>query len=179
MRHILSVIAALAIVMWAVTPAHAISLSLDIPYSNEIKGTGAGSKAISVDSVGGYILGVSTPWFVGVAHEDYSGTVTFDNSDGTKTNVKLATAMNDIYVELPVPVISAAIGYGVGSSTFSAGGGSQDYDATQYFARLGLRLAMIWDVHVGYHKGNAKFEKSGKKDEFDFTTMTLGVGVGF
>ncbi|MBI3991720.1 MAG: hypothetical protein HY342_00490 [Candidatus Lambdaproteobacteria bacterium] len=177
MRHLLGVIAAFAIVLWAVTPAHAISLSLDIPYSNTITSTGPGGETYNGESVGGYIVGISTPWWVGVSHEDYQSTISIDVGAPTKFELDVSTVMNNVYLELPVPVISAAIGYGVGTLTISASGDSDDYAATQYFARLGLRLAMMWDVHVGYHTGTAT--GSGTNDDLEFTTMTLGVGASF
>ena len=176
MRYMIGVIAAFAIVMWAVTPAHAISLSLDIPYSNEIKGTAPGSKAMSAGSVSGYIVGISTPWWVGVAHEDYNAAYNADFGSGTKTDAKILYTMNDIYLELPVPVISAAVGYGVGTAKLDVPGATSS-DTSQYFARLGLRVAMLFDVHLGYHKGTVKGDSGGSDTEF--TTMTLGVGASF
>ncbi len=181
MKHLLGVFALSATLLWAATPAHAISISVDVPYANKtIIHSSGGDSTFNASSTGGYILGIGTPWWVGIAHEEYRSTLPNvpAGGNGLVVDLKMDTTINDVFLDLPTPLISVVVGYGVGS--IEETNIQAKWNASQYFLRLGLNLGRF-DLHVGLHKGTGIGVQTNNSQppDLDFETMTAGARLRF
>ncbi|MBI3991719.1 MAG: hypothetical protein HY342_00485 [Candidatus Lambdaproteobacteria bacterium] len=180
MRHLLGVIAACAIVLWAATPAHAWSISADVPYASSVtfKGTNSGDLNFAASSLGGNIVSIGTPWWVGVTLENYATHLRDVPADmGQKIDLELTTTMNSVFLDLPTPLISVVLGYGQG--TIEEKRLDAKWNAKQYFARLGLNISASFEVHAGLNRGLATYDQEGGTPDFEFETMTAGLKFNF
>lgn len=173
-----------------VASADFFSISADLPVSFSF------DEDDNTESVSGYKIGVILPFFgLGLGVESYK---VKGESDPDLNDESIDVDFNfiDVFIDLPVPVINLVLGFGVGSTTidpdsFSVGSFDVEFDggsATQFFASLGIPVLGIFDVHVGYHKINAKGDfivKSGGStisDEsinLDGTMISIGARIGF
>ena len=181
MRHLLGVIAACAIVLWAVTPAHAWSVSADAPYSTAItfKGMGGGSdQTYKASTLGGNIVSIGTPWWVGLAHEESAAGLRDVPTDQDKTsNLELTTTMSSVFVDLPTPLISVVLGYGQGK--VEEKNLKASWQAKQMFLRLGLNISAAFELHAGLNRGSATYDSRDKGPDLEFETMTAGLKLTF
>jgi hypothetical protein len=172
-----------------VARADLLSVTADIPLQLQLK-----LDTTNVNnSVAGYKVGVSLPFLVGFGFESYKAAL--DKKDfGAKGDLNFQIV--DIFLNLPIPFVNIAIGAGAGSATFDpskfdfGGGTSLKLDAaplTQYFVSLGLPIAVVFDVHLGYHVLSGKFDTKATnggvtvKDSSNLsaTMISLGAKVGF
>lgn len=179
------------LLMQGAARADVFSITADVPVQLSLKLDGD-----SVDnSVSGFKVGVSLPFLVGFGYESYKAAL--DKKDlGLGTKGDLNFQLIDIFFNLPVPVVNIALGVGAGTATFDpdkfdlGGGDSVTLNAanvTQYFVSLGIPIAVLFDVHVGYHVLSGSFDikttSSGgtSKDSSDLkaTMISLGAKVGF
>lgn len=158
--------------------AYAVYVSLDVPYYVDVKGKEAGDTTTTVDSPSGYILGVGNliGWF-GVGYESYQGKVNVTGAGDVVSAETLKYTFTDLLIDLPIPLVHLGLGYGVGQVKLDAF--DAKWDASQYFARLGIPIGAIFDIHVGYHVISAKGTGTVEGDKFDSHTSTVGVRFGF
>jgi len=172
-----------------IAKADTLSVTADIPLQLQLKL----DKTDVGNSVSGYKVGVSLPFLVGFGVEGYKAAL--DKKDfGAKGDLNLQLV--DIFLNLPVPVVNIALGAGVGTASFDPnkydlGGGDSlklsSGTVTQYFASVGIPIAVLFDVHLGYHVLSGKFDTKTTtagvttKDSSDLkaTLITLGAKAGF
>ncbi|MBI3992764.1 MAG: hypothetical protein HY342_05795 [Candidatus Lambdaproteobacteria bacterium] len=151
------------------------AISADLPVSYTADDTAA-------DSVTGYKIGLSLPFFVGVAMENYTGTF---NGSGSEPDVKVTNNLYDVFFNLPLPILNIGLGLGTGTASIDTGSTSYWKDATltQYFLTVGLPILVLFDVHVGYHviSGSAdpKPGLGAPKISLDGNMVSVGAKVGF
>ena len=151
--------------------ADVFSVTADIPLLYSPSGD------LDSSGVSGFLVGLSTPFLVGLGYESYD--VEADN------NASLSVNIVDVFVNLPVPLVNISLGYGIGAGDLSSGSGGAEYDTAvmnQFFARVGYPILVLFDVHVGYHYvlGTAEAKTSGVDDVvLDGSMLTIGAKVGF
>lgn len=181
--------------------AFALSLSVDVPvqfnFTSKYLDSQKGSKPkdSASNDVSGFILGASAGW-LGLGYERYdvdmkAKTVALANP--VTIDFTLSYQFYDIFLDLPFPVIHPVIGYGKGTVNVNvatiAGTPTtvEPGDVSQVFARVGIPLGPLFDVHLGYHKITAQDAKvsgggnpnSGDKFKASGDTYTLGVRLGW
>ena len=178
MKKVLIGLVAGAALIFAASPAHAISVSADIPlqfnYTKDIE-----QKA---DSVSGAKVLVSLPILIGFGLETY--TAEFDDGTGKFSS---SYQFLDVFYELPIPVINISVGLGLGQSgaTYEVPGAPpSDYDnglATQYWLSLGYPLIPLIDLHLGYHVVDVKVGIPGGSGDVNVggNMLSLGMRIGF
>jgi hypothetical protein len=172
-----------------VARADVFSITADVPLQLSLKL----DKTTVGNSVAGYKVGVSLPFLVGFGYEAYNAAL--DKKDfGAKADLDFR--IFDVFLNLPVPVVNIALGLGAGTATFNPdkfdlGGGvtfkTDSAAVTQYFVSLGIPIATLFDVHLGYHVLNGKFDTKTTvggvtaKDSSDLkaSMISLGAKVGF
>ena len=177
MKKLAALLLATAGIAFVSSPAWAdfFAVSADLPISYSADGTAA-------DSVTGYKLALSTPFFVGVGTENYTGTF---KGSGTDPDTKVTSNLFDLFLTLPVPFVNIGVGLGAGTASIDSGGTSiwKDATLTQYFLTVGLPILVLFDVHVGYHviSGSAdpKAGVTAPKISLDGNMISLGAKVGF
>lgn len=176
MKRIAAIFITLVGFGFAASPSHALfSISADVPLSFTIDGDAA-------DSVSGFLVGVSLPFFVGFGFENYEAT--FKGAAGG-TDVVLSNKIFDVFVDLPVPFVNIGIGLGAGTVAIDTGSVDiwDDASLTQFFVTVGIPIVILFDVHVGYHvlSGTASAKSgTGAADlEIDAVMISLGAKVGF
>ncbi|HEX7926514.1 MAG TPA: hypothetical protein VF678_02915 [bacterium] len=194
MKHIallsLAVMASLAVA----NSAFALSFSVDVPYQftldNKIMDTQKSITLKNQDSTKakGFILGASAGW-LGVGYEKY-------DVDGKATTLgfpfdfTLTYQFYDVFLDLPFPVIHPVIGYGKGTVFLATdglpsglGAHIEPGDASQTFARVGIPIGPLFDLHLGYHVvtvADAKFKNStGDKLKTSGEMWTVGARLGW
>jgi hypothetical protein len=178
--------AALAVLLLAGmgSSVYAINFSVDVPVAGDatIKGSGGGSStSFSYSGLSGYRVGAGIGW-LGLGYEAYEG-----KTDLSKTIVpadfKLKSTFTDVEIQFPIPFMNLALGYGVGGIKGDCSLGCKiEWDATQYYLTVGLPIAKVWDVHVGYHaiSASGKADSSGSKPgDIDSTVYFVGARVGW
>lgn len=176
-----------------VARADVFSVTADVPVSLALKldNTTVGN------SVSGYAVGVSLPFLIGFGVEGYKATMS-KKDFGAKGDLNFNLV--DVFVNLPIPVVNIALGLGAGTATFDPdkfsvsdpvlGNGTLKFGSaplTQYFASVGIPIAKVFDVHVGYHVLSGKFDEKGSfasgnsKVSADLKANMLSVGakIGF
>jgi hypothetical protein len=178
-RKIFCLMAGVSLVFFA-SAAHAdvFSVAADVPLQYSFDDGG------SADDVSGFKLAVSLPFLVGIGVEQYTATV---ESPGLSTDVDFSIV--DVFVNLPVPIINLGLGIGLGSASVeqtpaTAGQTFEDADIFQYFVTLGYPIAVLFDVHLGYHVvgGTSDIKQSGSKvgeAKLDGNMLSLGIKIGF
>jgi len=163
--------------------ADTFSVFADVPVAGEMKSTPAVGKAIGTEtSPSGFKVGLTLPFYVGLAYESYSQGID-PTTIGGATGYSFNTTMTDVFLNLPLPVVNIAVGMGAGTSTIKgpqAVVGISDAALTQTFVSLGLPFAAVFDVHLGYHMISGKQPVKGSADYNVSGSMTsLGVKFGF
>lgn len=178
MKQLIVALAAVAALGWLATPAQAdfFAVGYDLPVSVTVDGeTG---KDIS-----GYKLTLATPIAVGLAWESYEASFEGDN-----TELRIDFNIYEVFWDLPVPLVNIQIGGGLGTaqSELTEPSGFDDlYDdasLTQFYVSVGLPIAVLFDVHVGYHSFSGKAESNhALVDDLDLVGNMVSVGakVGF
>lgn len=172
------------IVFTGVQPAQALYFEADLV--NDI--SFSDSDVDNPDDVSGYLLTAGGLFLgLGVGYDNY--TATFDESGGSDSVIDFSFA--SLVWSAPIPFINISAGYGIGSaspqddlSTYF-----EDGDMSQLFVRLGYPIALLFDVHIGYHQIEGSLpgktvtvgDVSATLDDVDLsgTMTTLGVRVGF
>jgi len=176
MNKTLAVAAALALLFTVgLAPrAQAVYFSADVPVANT---TEVGSDSDDLDSLSGYKLGVGNlVWWLGLGYESYTGKW---KPSGSTSSIDFDYTFTDLLLDLPIPVVNITLGYGVGDIEAKfAGTKLASWDATQQFINVGIPIAAIFDVHLGYHIIKGSSNDTGT-DDLDATTTTVGVRVGF
>lgn len=192
-RLAITTLAGLVIVAAAAGDACALAFSVDVPVQFTLadkyldSNKTAKAKERTTNDVNGFLVGVSAGW-LGLGYERYD--VKLKGKAGSSFDLTLSYQFYDIFLDLPVPVIHPVIGYGKGVLNTDIENSQsttriEATDAAQYFARLGLALGPLWDVHLGYHKITATDTKikdafiSGNKFKGSGETYTLGVRLGW
>lgn len=157
--------------VWADT----LSVSADIPVSYSFSASGVSSSKAS-----GVLVGVSLPFLVGLGYENYKVTGT-DASNYTLTN---KTSMYDVFVDLPIPIVSVRLGAGLGKGDVSSTNTGVSYDSAtmhQVFANVGWEILPFLDVHLGIHNvtGNAKVTGTSTNVPLGGKMYTIGAKLGF
>jgi hypothetical protein len=180
-------LALLAAALWAL-PARAdtISVFADLPldFSLTVDGGQGKSDTSSASNLSGYKVGFTLPIFVGLAYESYGGQFNSANVVGQSFNYDVT--MVDVFFNLPLPKVNIALGVGAGTGKFSKGPAGvtvNDAILTQTFASLGINVAPLVDLHVGYHmlSGTNDFANAPGVPSLKVAgTMTsLGIKLGF
>ena len=183
MRTLLKGLLLVGLSAWAVTPAWAdvFSVSLDVPVSYTYKESDFQDAKAS-----GAIVGISLPFLVGFGFEAY--TVKAKAGPAPLTDFENKVQMFDVFFNLPVPVVNIRLGAGVGTSEITVPADpTAMFDKgtlTQGYLDVGIPIAVLFDVHLGYHAINGKVkDKSppGPNPDVDVGAKmwTLGVKVGF
>jgi hypothetical protein len=178
--------------------ADTLSVSADLPVSSSItvkqaanaaSGNPASTTTFDSKSISGYTLGLSFPFLIGLGYENYSSSLSKGVPAGT-LKFDYDVTMYDIFLNLPLPVINIAIGAGMGTGKIaneklngvSQTSTSKDADLTQWFASLGIPVAKLVDLHVGYHSfsGTNKTKTVTQSDrKVDGSMYSVGVKIGF
>jgi hypothetical protein len=193
MRKIMvAAVAAFAVLVLAGmgSSAYALSVSVDIPVSGSTKfkdQATIGSKTLS--GLSGYRVGVDFG-LLGVGYEAYEGKVDLTDCCGAP-DFKEKTTFTDVQINLPIPMINIAVGYGFGQikdTCADTGNGAcaDKWDATQYYVTVGIPIRMF-DVHVSYHSISGKATGSAKYDpatgsgagDLENKVILAGVRVGW
>ncbi len=178
MKQLLVGLAAFAALGWMATPAHAdfFAVGYDLPVSVTVDGE-AGKE------ISGYKLTLATPIAVGLAFESYAATF-----DGDDASTRIGFYFYELFWDLPVPLINIQIGGGLGTvrpEITEPKGFDKVYDdatMTQYYVSVGLPIAVLFDVHVGYHTfaGTAKSDNALVDDlEINGNMVSVGAKIGF
>jgi hypothetical protein len=169
-------------------PARADTFSVfaDLPVDFSLHlDNGAGTtENASASGLSGYKVGITLPIFVGLAYESYGGKFNSPNIVGQSFNYDVT--MVDLFLNLPLPVLNIAVGLGQGTGKFSNGPANvsvKDANLSQWFASLGINVAPLVDVHLGYHSFSGKNEVTTPPGspglKVDGTMTSLGVKIGF
>jgi hypothetical protein len=163
-----------------VARADVFSVTADIPMQLTLKFDGDKVG----NSVSGYIVGVSLPFLVGFGYENY--TASLDKKDvPVKTDYKVQ--FFDVFLNLPIPVVNIVLGAGLGTAQFDPddllGPGTKIKDAnlTQYLVSVGIPIAVLFDVHLGYRTFSGTHDTKPGSGSFDTKgqLISLGAKVGF
>ncbi len=183
MRTLLKGLLLVGLSVWAVTPARAdtFSVSLDVPVSYTYK-----DSTLHDAKASGAIVGLSLPFLVGFGFEAY--TVKAQAGAAPATDFENKVQMLDVFLNLPVPVVNIRLGAGVGTASLSVPSQpTQQFDKgtlTQGYLDVGIPIAVVFDVHLGYHAISGKVKDKtlpGPNPDVDVGAKmwTLGVKVGF
>jgi len=177
-RTTFAILAALAVLIApAAARADVFSVTADLPVAYSFDDGG------SADSVSGFKAGVSLPFLIGFGLENY--TVTDKDDSGSEASVDFTFL--DLFVNLPVPFVNIVLGVGAGAVTGDLKDSPaklENTTATQYFVSLGIPIAAVFDVHVGYHWVQAKADITVDGDKIDQAKLdgnmtSVGIKVGF
>jgi len=167
-------------------PARADTFSVtgDLPVTMSLAlDDGQGNKDTKdASSVAGYKLGLSLPFLIGFGYESYGGK--FGSNKAVPASFKYDVTMFDIFLNLPIPFVNIALGGGLGTGKISdvPGVDFKDASLTQWFASVGIPIATVFDVHVGYHSfsGKNKADTAGVPDiKVDGNMVSIGAKFGF
>lgn len=178
-KALIGLIAGLTFV-FAAPGAHAalFFVGADVPLQFDLSDGG------SAEEISGLKATVTLPFFVGFGIEQYTATF---NTAAVSGDVEVS--MFDLFFNLPIPLVIIGLGAGVGKAVVddtraNSGLTFEDADLTQVFVTLGLPIAALFDIHVGYHvlKGSSEVRLNGEKFTevtLDGTMISLGIGFGF
>lgn len=169
-------------------PARADTLSVfaDLPVAMSLKLDDGQGNTDTKDASGlsGYKVGVTLPFFVGLAYESYGSK--FSGNKVVGQSFRYDVTMYDLFLNLPLPVVNIAAGGGIGKGKFSDGPPGvtvDDANLTQWFASLGYNIVPLVDVHFGYHAFSGKnpiSTPSGQPDlKVNGDMWSLGLKIGF
>lgn len=178
MKQLIVGLAAFAVLGWMAPPAQAdfFAVGYDLPVSVTVDGEAG-------EDISGYKLTLATPIAVGLAFESYAATFAGDNS-----STRIEFSFYELFWDLPVPLINVQIGGGVGTARpeiTEPKGFDKVYDdaaMTQYYVSLGLPIAVLFDVHVGYHvfAGTAESDNALIEDlDVNGNMISVGAKIGF
>lgn len=193
-RIFLAAMLAVAATLFA-SNAFAISFSVDVPEQFTFKNAhvnaqkDAKPKDSTTNDVNGFMLTATKGWF-GVGYERYEVNAKGTSSGGGPFDLHTQYQFYDVLIDLPMPIVNLALGYGAGTANVNLNSGGTvpvigQMDATQTFVRLGLPIGKVLDVHIGYDvvKTEAKkFINQGTPDKFvgaDGTTLSAGIRLGW
>ncbi len=179
---------ALAVAVLLAQPAHADTFSVfaDLPVDFSLHlDNGAGTtETASASGLSGYKVGITLPIFIGLAYESYGGKFNSPNIVGQSFNYDVT--MYDLFLNLPLPVINIAVGAGAGTGKFSNGPVGvtvKDANLSQWFASLGVNVAPLVDIHVGYHSFSGTNDIANVPGapglKVGGTMTSLGIKIGF
>ncbi len=165
--------------------ADTISVFADLPVAMSLKLDDGQGNTDSKDATGlsGYKLGVTLPFFVGLAYESYGSK--FASNKVIPTSFNYDVTMYDLFFNLPLPIVNIAAGAGLGTGRLSnvTGASFKDAALAQWFASLGYNIVPLVDVHFGYHSfsGTNKGDTpAGVPDiKVNGDMWSLGVKIGF
>jgi len=146
-----------------------------------------GSSTKHLKNAEGILLSVGTPFHIGFGLESYKGGLEPNPSHQIELNVW----MTNVYVDIPVPLVTFHVGAGWGNLSFDPERVASGTDSStlekinlwEWFARLGIPLPFNLDLLVGYHEANGKFvirHNSGNAPDRQDSTVTITtVGLGY
>lgn len=177
MRKFLFIMLSATFLAVAAKPASAeilFSISADIPAVYSFS-----DSKLSDESASGLLTKIRLPLGIGFGMESY----TVKGKYASTTSFEYDVTMIDIFYGLPVPAVSVNVGIGFGAAKFELVGSGLNFDdpfVRQFFVSVGLPLAVIFDVHVGYYITRAKASASGISDiSLDSNMFTIGAKIGF
>lgn len=179
MKAISISILAFVMMVLAALPAAAqdlFSISLDAPIDYTFD-----NGQLSDADPSGFKASVALPFFIGFGLEDYEVTGTLGPFPGSPFTYDVSFV--DIFLNIPSPAVNFVIGGGVGKGTFDtvpASGAFSEADLTQVFVSVGIPIALVFDIHVGYHAISGGSDVLGGTPlSLDANMVTVGVNLGF
>jgi len=181
-RYASVAVAIFALLTSAAGKAHAIYIEADLPVSLSFSNS---DTAKDYDSVSGALLTVGDLFLgFGVGYEMYTARW---KATGGGSAPEARLDYLDILWAAPVPVVNLSVGAGVGNET-PQGDLSKAYSSSmmsQIFFRVGIPIAKVFDVHIGYHQFSGKMPgKTVGSGTFPDVKMggsltTIGARFGF
>ncbi|OGG93048.1 MAG: hypothetical protein A2527_14015 [Candidatus Lambdaproteobacteria bacterium RIFOXYD2_FULL_50_16] len=128
----------------------------------------------------GYMLSAKLPILVGFGVENYSVPMQADFDLSVDVN------FYDLFYTLPIPFINLTFGYGFGSLEYKCTyqnicDSFDKANASQAIGQIGIPIALLFDLHVGYRKINAtlKENQTGTSTDWAATATSVGISFGF
>ena len=155
------------------SPAFALfTISGGIPFSHSFNDTNVAES----DGVSGLFLAAKLPIMVGVGLDMY-------NTKLKDSEIKLRTAMYNIFYQLPIPIVNLTLGLGLGSTELKCKTCPSEFDkglATQWFTSVGIPIFPFFDAHLSLRRVSTKIKnKTVGGSEFDFGGTVAGIGIAF
>ncbi|MCP4754185.1 MAG: hypothetical protein GY866_25140 [Proteobacteria bacterium] len=153
-------------------------ISIEIPRSYVFKTAGDDERLEAEGNPIGLLFYLQSPFFgVGAGLENYE--IKLDEPGNNKISITMA----DVYCNLPIPFVKIGLGLGAGYSEF-LGDNSKYFNKStnfQYFARLGIPIGDVIQLHLSYHQvfSRIEFKDSDYLLEAGGTMTSMGVSIGF
>lgn len=144
--------------------AHAIGIYADIPFYYEFSDCTTDCSY----TPSGLKSGVILPGNTGLGIEVYTISVT----GGTEISFN----MLDLSYLLPIPAVNLTLGIGAGTVTLDTGPTADTGFTWQYWASLGMTIAAVLDIHLGYHFIDASVDLTGGGSA-DLSGSMISVGA--
>jgi hypothetical protein len=181
-QPLLAALAMLAALCAGAVPARAAALavSADIPIVYTFNNQDIARQT----SLGGVLVSVALPGFLGAGVESYRVKGQVSNPTPANTDFTYDVAMLDLLLDLPFPGGNLVLGAGAGRGRFSTALGTptfSDASLVQAFFSVGVRFAEVYDAHVGYHavRGAADLTGGGGQLNLDANMATVGLKMTF
>jgi hypothetical protein len=160
--------------------AEVFSVTADVPLVYNLKD----SSGVDVKAPSGFLLGLNTPFLLGLGYEQYKVPIEIQSVPVSKADLNFT--FYDLLLNVPFPVINLGLGYGIGTGEVKIKDATTDpykkANMSQYFVTVGIPFALLFDVHVGYHvlSGKAKENIAGAGEaDLESSLYTVGLRVGF
>ena len=158
------------------SPAYALfTISGGIPFSHSFNDTNVAES----DGVSGLFLAAKLPIMVGVGLD-------MTNTKLKDSEIKLRTAMYNIFYQLPIPIVNLTLGLGLGSTELKCKDCQSQFDkglATQWYTSVGIPIFPFFDTHLSLRRVSTKIKKKaafgGTENDFGGTVAGIGIAFGF
>jgi hypothetical protein len=135
----------------------------------------------SGSSVSGYVVALSSPWWLGLDYESYGANFPLNAVIGS---FSYDVTMMDVFLDFTLPYARLAIGAGQGTGKLSnvRGASFQDANLTQAFVSAGWEVFGHIDIHAAYHgfSGKNKANTAGFNNlKVSGDMWSIGAGVQF
>lgn len=167
LRHVLAAPAVVALLLLSTGVAHAVGLYADSP----LQYTFSDCSADCSQTPSGLKFGVVLPANLAIGIDRYR----VEPVAGSTVNFSLL----DVSFLLPVPAVNLMLGIGAGSVAYDTPIVSETGGANNLWASVGLPIIRLLDLHVAWHRVNAKVDVGGTSVDLGGTLWSVGAMLNF